>query len=157
MTFNEAPVVVAGVTFTNWPEASVQTSDDDLWNIDRTQLGRNAASTALIAYAMANASDETAPALIAETVGRGINRLANNLRLALSWLADADDLSAAYHLGVEQLVYVYERERRALTSLGEVSNSTARRVPELLAGLDHRDRKSTRLNSSHVAISYAVY
>src|SRR5690625_7182153 len=103
MPFNEAPIGVPGITFTNWPDPYIHTSDDDLWNSDRTQLGRNAASTALIAYAMANASDESAAALIAETVGRGINRLANNLRLALAWLADADDLRAAYLLGVEQL------------------------------------------------------
>src|SRR5437870_9096793 len=29
--------------------------------------------------------------------------------------------------------------------------------PILRSGLPHRDRKSTRLNSSHVAISYAVF
>ncbi|MBI5379927.1 MAG: right-handed parallel beta-helix repeat-containing protein, partial [Nitrospirae bacterium] len=35
---NEAPIGVPAITFTNWPDNYIHTSDDDLWNIDRTQL-----------------------------------------------------------------------------------------------------------------------
>jgi hypothetical protein len=55
MPFNEAPIGVPGITFTNWPDHYIHTTDDDLWNIDRTQLGRNAAAAALMAYAMSSA------------------------------------------------------------------------------------------------------
>src|SRR5207253_7854417 len=46
--------------------------------------------------------------------------------------------------------------------LRQEANNFAVRTPERLAGIVHQlfpvlDRKSTRLNSSHVAISYAVF
>lgn len=144
MPFNEAPIGVPGVTFTNWPDNYIHSSDDDLWNIDRTQLGRNAASTALIAYTMANAGAEnaTATALAAETLGRGSQRLARNLSLALSWVATATDPDSAYHLAHEQLAYALEREERAIRSLGEISAESAERVPALLEVLDARGQQS---------------
>src|SRR5437660_5556169 len=52
-------------------------------------------------------------------------------------------------------------ERR--TSIGRAENAAAvcrepvRRIVERAAAFSARDRKSTRLNSSHVAISYAVF
>src|SRR5690606_41908842 len=38
---------------------------------------------------------------------------------------------------------------------GVLDTDTARRVKSVLASMDAADRKSTRLNSSHVKISYA--
>src|SRR5439155_16230869 len=40
---------------------------------------------------------------------------------------------------------------------GRCSASSAKPIPNPYASLLKRDRKSTRLNSSHVAISYAVF
>src|SRR5439155_10085457 len=60
-------------------------------------------------------------------------------------------------VGVDAVSKGHRRERH-LRAFGP---SVALLRPELLAGLlravRHRDRKSTRLNSSHVAISYAVF
>lgn len=146
MPFNEAPIGVPGVTFTNMPDNYIHTSDDDLWNIDRTQLGRNAAAVAMIAYAMASADDRTAPVLAAETAGRGAQRMARNLGLGLSWIAEADDAgrAAAYGRAVDQVRYAARRERRALGSLEGISAAGRTLSAPLLAELDRREAQALR-------------
>jgi len=146
MTFTEAPIGIPGVTFTNMPDRYIHSSDDDLWNIDPTQLERNATAVALIAYAMAAADERSVPALSAEVVGRGAERLGRNLGLGLAWIAAtaelaedrADERAAAWHAAQDQVAYAAERERRALRSLREIGADQAR-VAELLAGLARRE------------------
>lgn len=154
MPFNEAPIGVPGITFTNWPDSYIHSSDDDLWNIDRTQLGRNAASTALIAYTMASAGDESAGPLALETMGRGAQRLARNLSLGLSWIAAASDRDGAYHLAQEQIAYALEREEQAVRSLGEISPAAGALVPALLSTLNTRGQQlQGELRSAYTALS----
>ncbi len=144
MTFTEAPIGVPGVTFTNWPDNYIHSSDDQLWNIDRTQLGRSAAAVALMAYAMASADDGSAPALAAETVGRGAERLGRNLRLGLTWIATRADKQAAYFDAVDQVHYAVERERLAIASLAEIQQGVSEMVPPLLAELERREAQALR-------------
>jgi hypothetical protein len=140
MTFTETPIGVPGVTFTNMPDRFVHSSDDDLWNVDPTQLGRNAAAAALIGYAMAIADSGSMSVLAAETVGRGVERLGRNLRLGLSWIATADDKAAAYLKAVDQVRFAAERERAAVRSLGEIGESGSRLIPALMEELATRER-----------------
>ncbi|MGD2217270.1 MAG: M28 family peptidase, partial [Gemmatimonadales bacterium] len=144
MPFTEQPIGVPGVTFTNWPDNYIHSSDDDLWNIDRTQLGRSAAAVALMAYTMANVDQESLPALAAETVGRGQERLGRNLRLALTWIATGGDKEAAYRDAVDQVRYAVGRERLAINSLGEIHSSAAAGVPALLEELARRQAQALR-------------
>ena len=144
MTFIEAPIGVPGISFTNMPDHYIHSSDDDLWNVDRTQLGRSAASVALIAYAMANAGAEAAPVLAANTVGRGLERLARNLRLGLTWIANQDDPMAAYAMAADQVWYAAERERQALRSLGEIAPAAAEAVPARIQELARWEQEATR-------------
>lgn len=144
MTFNEAPIGVPAVTFTNWPDNYIHTSDDDLWNIDPTQLGRNAAAAALIAYIMASADDTSAPALAAETSGRGAQRIARNLALGLSWLAADPDKPAAYHRAASQVRYAAARERLAIESLRQIGPAAAKLAPPLLETLARREEQALR-------------
>jgi hypothetical protein len=142
--FNEAPIGVPGITFTNMPDRFIHSSDDDLWNIDPTQLGRSAAAAALIAYAMANAGPDAAPALVAGTVGRGAERLGRNLRLGLGWIATGEDPVRAYHHALDQVRYAAERERRAIRSLEEVGGGARIATRELLAELDRHEAQAVR-------------
>ncbi len=144
MTFLEAPIGVPGVTFTNMPDRFIHSSDDDLWNVDPTQLGRAAASVALIAYTMASAEADDVPALAAATVGRGIERLGRNVGIAMSLIASAEEKVAAYHDALDQIWYAVERERLALSSLGEVDPAAARVADRLLAELDRRADQAAR-------------
>jgi hypothetical protein len=139
--FNEAPIGVPGITFTNMPDRYIHSTDDDLWNIDPTQLGRNAAAAALIAYAMASADGDVAPALTAITVGRGAERMSRNLRLGLGWIATSPDRALAYHQAVDQLRYAAERERRAIMSLEEIGGGARVEIQPLLDDLRARERQ----------------
>ena len=142
MTFNEAPIAVPGVSFTNWPDRYIHSSDDDLWNVDRTQLGRNIVATALMAWIMASADETGAPAFAAETVGRGVKRMGHNLALALSWLATEPEKAGAYHRGVQQVRYAAARERLAVTSLRELGSGGAALVDPLIESVNRRESQA---------------
>ena len=141
MTFLEAPIGIPGITFTNMPDRYIHSSDDDLWNLDATQLGRSAAAAALIGYTLASADERALPRLLAEVVGRGEERLARNQRLTLSALALADGAPSAWFEGVDQVRFATERERLALRSLLDVGLGEAR-LAELLAELARRESQA---------------
>ena len=105
---------VPAIGFGNEPDRFIHSNLDDLWGIDRTQLGRNAASAALIAYTMASADWRLFDVLAGEVVGRGDARFSRNLGIALQLIAASADKTAAYYDAVDQLQYAAARERRAL-------------------------------------------
>jgi len=137
VTFNESPIGVPGITFTNWPDNYIHTSDDDLWNIDRTQLHRNAVAGALIAYIMASADSQSFPHIAALTTGNGYNRIGKNLNRGLDWIAREENSNAAFHRAMQQIDYAIERERKAVTSLQSIDNGLSDKVKILLDQL-HR-------------------
>jgi hypothetical protein len=131
---------VPAIGFGNEPDRFIHSNLDDLWGIDRTQLGRNAASAALIAYTMASSGRETFDVIAGEVVGRGGARLSRNLGIGIQLIAASADKLAAYYAAVDQLQYASARERRALQSLGTISPETAVKTASLLAALDRRVR-----------------
>ena len=135
---------VPAITFTNSPDQYIHSNLDDLFAIDRTQLGRNALTVALIAYTMARADSTAFAGVAAEVVGRGQSRLGNGVRLALQLLAGSDDRPAVYAAAVDQVRYSAERERRAIRSLAEISSNSKPNVAPLLAELDHRETQALR-------------
>ncbi len=124
MTFLEAPIGVPAITFTNWPDNYIHSSDDDLWNIDRTQLQRNAYAVASIAWTMANAGAADFAAIASEASGRGLARLAEDFRLALGWIARSGD---AYFQARHQIDQAEKRELRLLDSLLQIAENDAAR------------------------------
>jgi hypothetical protein len=144
MTFLEAPIGVPGVSFTNMPDRFIHSSDDDLWNIDRTQLGRNAAAVALIAYAMASADQDDVASMAAATLGRGFERIGQNLGIGLSWIANADDKTEAYHHAADQIWYAASRERLAVASLADIHPSASSYVSDLLDQIERREAQAKR-------------
>ena len=144
MTFNEAPIGIPGVSFTNMPDRFIHSSDDDLWAIDRTQLQRNAVAVALIAYVMATADAGAAPALLAETIGRGGQRIAANLALGLRWIAAEPDKTAAWALAADQLRYAAERERLAIRSVAQIAPGVAALTEPAALEVDRRELQAQR-------------
>ena len=59
MVFNDGRVGVAGVSLTNWPDTYIHSTDDDLWQVDATQLKRNAFIVAASAYTLASVGERT--------------------------------------------------------------------------------------------------
>lgn len=135
---------VPAITFTNNPDQYIHSNLDDLFQIDRTQLGRNALTAALIAYTMASADAPAFGPIAAEVVGRGQARLGGSVRLALQVLERGSDRAAAYAAAVDQVRYAADRERRAIRSLAQISPATAPNVAPLLAELDRREAQAVR-------------
>ena len=152
MTFNEAPIGVPAITFTNMPDRFIHSADDDLETVDRTQLGRNATSAALIAYAMASADASRATGLAAETSGRGAARMGNNLRLALSWISADQDRESAYHRAIDQVRYAAQRERLAAASLGQIDPAAASLSTSMAASIDQREAQALKEIDSYYRV-----
>lgn len=135
LVFLEGAVGIPAVALINWDDPFIHSSEDDLFQIDQTQLRRNNFLIGALAYFLANADDARVPLLLSETYAQGRGRLANDLQAAMRVLRD----SAAEPGGgwwraqtiVEQGV---EREARALASVrafvGE-SREAARMVDEM--------------------------
>ena len=152
MTFNETPIGVPAITFTNMPDRFIHSADDDLETVDRTQLGRNATSAALIAYAMASADASRASQLAAETAGRGAARMGNNLRLALSWISSSQDREHAYFQAIDQVRYAGDRERSAAASIKQIDQAAAALSTSLTSAVDQREAQALKEIDSYYRV-----
>jgi Peptidase family M28 len=152
--FNMRIIGVAGVTFTNWPDDYIHSSDDDLWQIDPTQLKRNAVAVGATAYYLASFDEKDAPVLLSLMSGRAGERLARDETTALTMLAGAADAERpnaakrARRLVLESV----RRERRALESvrmLVAAGGAAERSVSAIVAGLPDDEALETRLLASY--------
>lgn len=150
MTFLDGPINTPAVALINWDDNYIHSSDDDLFQIDQTQLRRNNFIIGSIAYFLSRATERDTPTLAAETYAQGTKRLANDLRVAMSLLkegtATSDNWKEANYL-IEQGVL---REQRALdtirvfttpgskaaASLGELAANVKRHGAGLTADLE---------------------
>jgi hypothetical protein len=75
MPFNDGwtAAVHGGLTFTNWPDEYIHSSDDDMWQMDRTTFKRNAVAVTAIAWFMANAGNKEV-GTVAGMLTRGARR-----------------------------------------------------------------------------------
>ncbi len=110
LVFNDPWVRVPGTSLTNWPDEYIHSSVDDLWQVDPTQLKRNAFVVAATTWWLANADADDVPFLASYVAARGAERLARDLATAQAWIRDgpgSDDdrrRAAADLLAVGQLV-----------------------------------------------------
>ena len=138
MVFLEGAVGVPAVALINWDDPFIHSSDDDLFQIDQTQLRRNNFLIGAMAYFLANADEGDVPLLVAETYAQGRKRLANDLQVAMRVLresaAERDRGWWRANIIVEQGI---EREARALASVRPfvgASREAARLVDEMSRG-----------------------
>lgn len=131
MPFNDGRVGVPGTSLTNWPDPYIHSSDDDLWQIDATQLRRNAFIVATTAYTIAAMDEKDLPGLAALLLGGAQTRLARDSAAALNWLQNETDGSSAdrYKDAVMLMDIAREREMAAVDSLrapllGDVAQMT---------------------------------
>ncbi|MFQ5791261.1 MAG: hypothetical protein ACE5JI_12390, partial [Acidobacteriota bacterium] len=120
----------------NWPDNYIHTSDDDLWNIDRTQLQRNAFAAAAIAYTIARAGDEEADVIAREVFARSSRRLAEAFDVATRLVREQPGRGRAFHLARNQIHQAVERETRALLSLNAVAPGRTALTQSLSASLE---------------------
>lgn len=88
LVFNDGRIGIPGTSLTNWPDWFIHSTDDDLWQIDATQLRRNAFITAAAAYYIASIGEAEMPGLVALLQANAQARLARDSATALLRLAD---------------------------------------------------------------------
>ncbi len=148
LVFNEAAIGIPGVTFTNWPDEYIHSSDDDLWQIDRTQLQRNAVAVAAAALYLANLSEVDVPALAAEVASAARQRISRDMAIGLARMAraPANERSAAYEDALNLVDQAVVREDAALESVKRFARAANRKFLEsliedlVLTEVNHRQR-----------------
>ena len=63
-----------GITFTNWPDDYIHSSDDDMWQMDRTTFKRNAVAVTALAWYMSNVGAKDADTLLRVVVPNAAQR-----------------------------------------------------------------------------------
>lgn len=119
LVFVEGKIGVPSVALVNWDDYYIHSSDDDLFQIDQTQLQRNNFIIGAMAFYLAYAEAKDIPLLAAETWSQGGRRLANDQHVAMQVLAAANNWPDALLL-IEQGAL---RERRALNSMRVIAGS----------------------------------
>lgn len=140
MNFIEGVIGVPAVGLINWDDYYIHSSDDDLWQIDATQLQRNAFIIASMAYYLGKAEDDQTNLLLSETYTQGSKRLANDLQAAFHQIESLENQTLAYKNASIILEQATLRETRALMSVADVvgkndnsSKKTAAMVERLKA------------------------
>jgi len=148
MVFNEAAIGIPGVDFTNWPDHYIHSTGDDLWQIDTTQLQRNAVAVAATAHYLADLSDADIPRLASVVAGSARERISRDLVAGLTLIAQAaeGEKNAAF-LDAQGLVgQATEREISGLNSLRRfASERNQRLVDGFIADLASSRRNLFRL------------
>jgi hypothetical protein len=117
--FLEGVIGVPAVSLINDPDPYFHSSDDDLWNIDRTQIKRNAFITAAATLFLANAGDADVPLLAEVVYSRGLARLGRDLDAALARIREkkAGDYVKSYVEAGNLIEQAGARERKAVESV----------------------------------------
>lgn len=140
LVFVEGIIGIPAVALINWDDYYIHSSDDDLDNIDQTQLQRNNFIVGAMAFYLAYAEAEDIPVLAAETFAQGSKRLANDQHKAMLILNEADNWKDA-HLLIEQGTL---RERRALDSMRLIAGNDRRAnqvIDTFLKSVDDREKQ----------------
>lgn len=131
--FQDGPIGIHAVATINWDDYWIHSSDDDLFQIDQTQLARNAFLTGATALVLAYADAEDVPLFARETYAQGARRLATDLQVAMTALADSSRALDARWADAAMLIEQgIQREVRALSSARVFSPGGASRVVDQL-------------------------
>ena len=121
LVFVDAWVGVPGTSLTNWPDEYIHSSDDDLWQIDPTQLKRNAFIVAATAWWLATADGTSVEPLGEFVAARAVERLGRDLATSLSWLRSGRGTpEERYRAASDLLDFALEKEQAAVASSGAV-------------------------------------
>jgi hypothetical protein len=117
--FCDALVRVPGVALINNPDAYIHSSDDDLQNIDATQLKRNAFIVAAATVFLASAGDEDVPMITGEVFSRAVKRLGADLKTAIGHIREngGGGAAGAYAEARNLIEQAAVRERQAVESV----------------------------------------
>ncbi|HYP54489.1 MAG TPA: M28 family peptidase, partial [Pyrinomonadaceae bacterium] len=147
LVFLEGAIGVPAVALINWDDDFIHSSDDDLDQIDPTQLKRNNFLIGSIAFFLAHATEEDVPLIAAETYAQGTRRLANDLTVAMRILErGAKTPEESWKQASAVVAEGVKREARALQSARVFADATARRAHQLI------DDMTARMNGREGAL-----
>jgi hypothetical protein len=134
LVFNDPWVRVPGTSLTNWPDEYIHSSSDDLWQVDPTQLKRNAYIVAATAWWIANADTKDVAFLAGFVSARGAERMAADLATAQSWIRDGSGADDERRRAASNLLAVSQKiEEAAVASARTVGPAPESSVNEGLA------------------------
>ncbi len=121
--FNDWLVGVPGVMMIAWPDRWYHLSGDNADKSDPTQMKRIAIIGAAAAYTIADADDDMAMKIAAETAGNGTRRLGHKLVVAMEILnrADAESLARSYEQALLHVELAIDNEKATLGSILELA------------------------------------
>lgn len=124
--FVDGPIGIPAVAAINWDDEWIHSSEDDLGNIDQTQLARNAFLTAATALVLAYADPSQVALFASEVHAQGARRLANDLQVALQLLGDSAHPAAARWNDASMMIEQgIQRELRAISSVRVFTDANA--------------------------------
>jgi len=133
---------VPATTLTNWPDEYIHSSDDDLWQIDATQIERNAFVVASTALWLANAGAPEAAHLASHVAGRGIARLGADFATGLARIASSTPpRDADYRAAANLLAVSAEKEIAAVDSVRALAPVDAETLRSRIAPLEQAARE----------------
>ena len=119
MVFNDSIIGIPAVTLTNWPDPFIHSSDDDLWQVDPTQLQRNAFVVAATAVYLGSLEPAGLPVLASQVHTGARRTLSSALARAAEILALAApaERSTAFQDGLNLVDHAASRTVATLDSL----------------------------------------
>lgn len=149
LVFNDGRVGVPGVSLTNWPDTYIHSTDDDLWQVDATQMKRNAFIVAVAAYTLAAAGADDLPGLTALVLGGAQQRLGRDSEAALNRLTDdaAGSVGARYQDARMLLEAAAWRETTAIESLRVFAAASAGGAAMIAAARDQIEKLAGTLRA----------
>jgi hypothetical protein len=147
LNFVEGAIGVPSIALINWDDYYIHSSDDDLWQIDQTQLERNAFIIASMAYYFSKAENDQTNLLLAETYAQGNKRLANDLQSAFNQLQTLSDKEEGWknaNVLIEQGIL---REVRALNSIKKISGNDASAARAITSSVNQMKLKQATLTN----------
>ncbi len=127
MCFVEGAVGVPAVATINWDDPYIHSSDDDLWQIDQTQLLRNQFLIGATAFILAYTTPDDIPLFLSEIYAQGQRRLGADLG-AVAQVVQAKDSVAKEQRWADAVALIekgIEREERALRSVASLTRGSA--------------------------------
>ncbi|MFN0207327.1 MAG: M28 family peptidase [Planctomycetota bacterium] len=135
--FVAPPVGIPALTFTNWPDDYIHTTDDDLWNLDPTQLQRNALAAAAIGYTIARAGEGETQTLTFLARGHASRRFGEATNVAMQKIRSANDndRAAALRDANSMIRASVLREQLTLKSISRATGAPHAMIDRALASL----------------------
>ena len=147
LNFVEGAIGVPSIALINWDDYYIHSSDDDLWQIDQTQLERNAFIIASMAYYFGKAEKDQTNLLLAETYVQGNKRLANDLQAGFNQIQTnpmKEDGWKNANILIEQGIL---RELHALNSVSKIAGNDAASIRSITSAVSQMKLKQTVLLS----------